>query len=520
MLRRSERVRKLAGKPDTSNQATQRTGSVREDEAVRPIAEEEEVSFIAEEKEGEDPTSDEESEVETEETTAVMTSTPEIFESNPFSANINPMTTNGLKLYQAATAKRDESDLLTTKISTARQFIEAMKEDATKFSWGKLTSTVVVGTEEKDILEDFKDISVEKVRLRMNSIFYSRTDTTLPTLRSLKMFDIDPANNDGDKPIFYARVRANIIGLRILASLTKASVSALKLKQGLYLWKSTSGETYYDGPTMLQLCIEKVNPNTRVGVAHLKESLRNAKLSVFGHNVSEMTDKMTSLNDEIIQRGFSHDDYVLDLYQALLSGKNDVFTSYIQRKRDDWDTGVDTDPDDLISDAVTKYNNMVIRDTWKLEEPKNAKIAALTTQVKTLQDRIDSGQFQKKSDGNEKGNGYGKGKVKGDFQIQEWRLTKTLGDKVEKEGKTWHWCDKQHNDGKGMYVRHHPDDHTDWLAAKKKSKDDKKGDKSDSKPNGKLALSDNLKAAMVTKFKCSKDDAEKLWKDVVGNSSN
>ena len=61
---------------------------------------------------------------------------PEVFETNPFSGNINPSNANGLKLYQAATSSRDEQpDLLSLKIANATQFIDAMKEDATKFGW-------------------------------------------------------------------------------------------------------------------------------------------------------------------------------------------------------------------------------------------------------------------------------------------------------------------------------------------------------------------------------------------------
>jgi hypothetical protein len=47
-----------------------------------------------------------------------------------------------------------------------------------------------------------------------------------------------------------------------------------------------------------------------------------------------MTDKMTSLHDKIIQQGFTHEDFILDLFRALLSGTNDIFSQYIQCQRD------------------------------------------------------------------------------------------------------------------------------------------------------------------------------------------
>lgn len=383
------------------------------------------------------------------------------------------------------------------------------------------STSLTDGNEHRNILRDFRHLTVDKVRLHMNNVFHSRTSTTLPTGQNPIMFTIDPANNNDDKVIFYKRVRANLIGLRIIGSLTPSALASLKLKESTYLWISDTGEEFYDGPTMLQICVEKVNPNTRVGVAHLKENLRNSKLANYDNNVRDMTDKMASIHDEIIQRGFTHDDFVLDLYQALLSGKNDVFTSYIQRKRDDWDTGNDISSDTLIKDAVTKYNNMVIRKTWKQEEAKTSKIVALTTQVKELQDKLNSSSNSTKDSSKSSGKSN-------HFNIAEWRLTKSFGDTVQKEDKTWHWCSKQHNNGKGMYVTHKEEDHLGWQEWKNQRKTGKSSSSASSSSsaasktegtNKTMALSDNLKAAMVTKFKCSSSDAEKLWTDVIKQSN-
>ena len=49
-----------------------------------------------------------------------------VFETNPFGVEINPATTAGLKLYQAATAARSDEDLLSLTIAAAPQFIDAM----------------------------------------------------------------------------------------------------------------------------------------------------------------------------------------------------------------------------------------------------------------------------------------------------------------------------------------------------------------------------------------------------------
>ena len=78
-----------------------------------------------------------------------------------------------------------------------------------------------------------------------------------------------------------------------------------------------------------------------------------------------------------------------------------------------------------------------------------------------------------------------------------------------------------------MYVTHHPDDHTAWKERRAKEKKQRQlGTDSSSLPETKdaaskknLTLSDSLKAAMIAKFRCSEDDASKLWSDVVKSSN-
>ena len=342
------------------------------------------------------------------------------------------------------------------------------------------------------------------------------------------MFDIDPAGDANDKKIFFLHVRSHMIGLRILGSLDKASLKSVKMKEKMYLWQNSAGERFYDGPTMLQICIEKVSPSTRVGVSQLKETLHNIKASSFGYNVCDLPDKMDVTYREILQRGSTHDDYIMDVFNALLTVKNSIFHGYIQREKDKWDTGIDIEPDALITDAVTKYNNMVAKKEWKETEPSNAKLAALTTELNELKEKFVL--VTQKGVGSSSGSTDNKSKSN-KSTVAPWRMSKTLGNKVEKDGKTWHWCHKQHNDGKGMYVTHHPDNHTEWQERKEKFRRDKKEKTNDSKSDSSkqagssdsskktLALSDKLKAAMVTKFCCSADDAEKLWSEVAKQSN-
>lgn len=77
-----------------------------------------------------------------------------------------------------------------------------------------------------------------------------------------------------------------------------------------------------------------------------------------------------------------------------------------------------------------------------------------------------------------------------------------------------------------MYVTHKEEDHVDWqdrkrsgTSGKSVSKGDDSSNKSDTSTNKSMTLSENLKAAMVSKFKCSSGDAMKLWSEVVEQSN-
>ena len=78
------------------------------------------------------------------------------------------------------------------------------------------------------------------------------------------MFDIDLGNDQNVKVTFYTNISSNTIGLRTLTSLDKAYFKTLKVKEKTHIWGNGSDKQSYDGPVMLQICIEKVNPSTRL----------------------------------------------------------------------------------------------------------------------------------------------------------------------------------------------------------------------------------------------------------------
>jgi hypothetical protein len=429
---------------------------------------------------------------------------------NPYHGNINPSDSTGLKLFQSATAERDDSDKLACKISISKEFIESMKADSVRFGWGLLIDVIPFGEQRLSILQDFDDLDVDGVREYTSPIFYDPTDPIPNGYTTNLCFDINPSTSATDRKVFFNRVRANMIGSRILGSLDKNALKSLKVHSGLYTWKTTEGETLLDGPTMLQILVSKCKPSTRVGVTGLKAQIRSIKLSSFGYNVSDMLEHMKGLKNEVEELGHTHDDMIRDMFNALETGKNEIFSRHIESLKTKWEGGYDYTIDELSTESVTKYNNLSEAKAWRTApDAKDAKIVALTTQLNELTDKINNRSGQTKS-----------GDTKKSISVDEWRKSKSLGEHTKRDGKDWYWCPHQHNNGKGLYVTHKPENHVDWKEKKRQKTSNNSNGNSNGNQQGKLSLNDKLKAAMMTKFKCSATDAAALLKDCNEESGN
>ena len=132
------------------------------------------------------------------------------------------------------------------------------------------------------------------------------------------------------------------------------------LKKHDFSWiNAARGSINHDGPTMLQILIQGINPTTRVGVSDFKKAIQNCKLSMFNNNVKDMLDDMDSNYQKIIEHNHTHDDYTMHLFDTLLTSKNKVFCSMVQGKKNDWEIGRDVNNNELINECVTHFNNML-----------------------------------------------------------------------------------------------------------------------------------------------------------------
>jgi hypothetical protein len=137
----------------------------------------------------------------------------------------------------------------------------------------------------------------------------------------------------------------------------------------------------------------------------------------------------------------------------------------------------------LMEEAATYYLNLKLTGAWKIEISKHMQIIALTTQIVEMKSKISNLAIAKtgaanrdtgKSDGGP-GAGQPGGAGGGRYVFELWRLEKVNNNAdhnmIERDGKTWYWCDKHTYSNKGnitqgMYVFHKPSEHDAWRAKK------------------------------------------------------
>jgi uncharacterized Zn ribbon protein len=153
--------------------------------------------------------------------------------------------------------------------------------------------------------------------------------------------DIDPANNDADKAIFYNRVNAAVVAECISNTLTPTALQNLDLKKHLFTFQDAQGNLRQDGPTMLLLLLLKVDPSTNVGIENHRKAIENAKLQKHDNNVSELISHLQTNYNHIISNGgsYEHDTYRRHTISALLSRPHAAFNDFIGRINEDVKSG-------------------------------------------------------------------------------------------------------------------------------------------------------------------------------------
>ncbi len=199
---------------------------------------------------------------------------------NPFQGNFNPGTTNGQKRFIECSKGHAEGkcfDLSKDHATNLHQFFIPKESE--------LGGCCIIPTafnghnrpiEFKNLINQHSKIMLEQVQRKAQKRFLTsiarNSAVPAPPFTSSA---IDPANNDDDKETFYSHVHSSVLAKAIENVLGPLGYQDLMLQKDLFSFTdSTTGEIHFDGPTMLNIILSQIKPDTIVGMDSKKLSWR------------------------------------------------------------------------------------------------------------------------------------------------------------------------------------------------------------------------------------------------------
>jgi hypothetical protein len=140
------------------------------------------------------------------------------------------------------------------------------------------------------------------------------------------------------------------------------------------------------GPLLLKIIISKAHVDSRATVSYIRKSL------------CELDDMMLQLDSNVMKfnayvkmqvatlsaRGETTNDLLMNLFKAYKVADDADFKDFVKRKENEYEEGKDVDVDNLMEDAVAKYNARNLKKEWSAPTKEQDQILALTARVEQL----------------------------------------------------------------------------------------------------------------------------------------
>ena len=132
---------------------------------------------------------------------------------------------------------------------------------------------------------------------------------------------MDPVNNNADEARFYTWVHANVVVEIVKNFLTPNGWDDLMLQQHKFAFTEITGMKSYDGPTLLKVLLEEIDPTAPVNVELHRQDIEGDKLQEHKGNVIKMCKSIERHFQTIIKNGHAYntDTYRRHILDALLS---------------------------------------------------------------------------------------------------------------------------------------------------------------------------------------------------------
>jgi len=353
---------------------------------------------------------------------------------------------------------------------------------------------------------------------------------------------LDPANSADDEALFYEQVHSMAMAELIKNTVTPAGLT--KILKGhaseISFVDPVNGATFYDGPCLLYLLWDRVDPSLSINVENLREDIEKTRLHQFSNNVDDLLSHIEDKYQRILDMNKSCESIVRYTMNALLSGPDKEFNRYMRAMKGDIDAGTGQHANisygELVAASRNKYQNMVAQGEYGKVDPRETQMIALATEVQQLRGQLASANTTSKAPGGnyarpvDRSNdtpGLDRTILPGTV-IEKWRIVQH-GDGtacVICDGKQY-WKCSHHVDKAGrwsfMYVRHKEEDHEAAVAKFKKKKpktEDDANAHATQTSNAKLVVGDKLKEVLCSRFMVGDKDATDICAEILNQGKD
>ena len=143
---------------------------------------------------------------------------------------------------------------------------------------------------------------------------------------------VDPGNNAAEREIFYSRVHSEAVATFLSNILTPAGYA--KIIQGVLDRISficpTTGTRFVDGPCLLYLLWDRIDPSLAVNVENLRAAIENIKLHTYENNVDDMLTDIEEKYQKILAMDATCESIICYTINALLSGPDEDFNNFVK----------------------------------------------------------------------------------------------------------------------------------------------------------------------------------------------
>ena len=459
---------------------------------------------------------------------AVMPPPPasnEVWTENPLTGNFNPGTTSGQKIFLEKTKGLEASKrlaLTNTNLAEIMAFLKVKEQTMGGVVTGIPTLyTGGVASAFMNLIHQSPSILLEMCQQRAHVRYSTPLGNGDPIPpQPWTSVTLDPATVDTDKAKFYDRVNANVVVEIVKNTLTPGGWDDLMLQEDKFAFLSAEGVKSFDGPSLLKVLLEEIDPTSSVNIEMHRQAIEGAKLHTYKGNVVEMLKMIEKHHQSIVENGHAYDSdtYRRHLMAALQSGSNAVFNTKLQTIKSDVDAcygyNATITPQALIQSAKQQYINISRRGEWNKIDPRDAQIMALTTALKDAKTAAPASAPGKNDDAKKE-----RDDAKKERELYfEWR-TSNKGSTATWKGRLHTWCPNHKKAGvfDGMYYDSHtPETHDTWQAQMDVKYGAKKNGKRNAPATGTapaeklLKISDALKNTLCTNLCVSEEDLAKI----------